>query len=442
MGILHNKIHSLYLLSTYSFQMSAWYQIFDIGRHTVHGNDEKSRILIITKNQDDAMKEAGHFKVHHPRAKWDFFKIDRSSTEQDNVKFLKKKINEFRPTNLILDFDHENKPVTFYTEKGAAKSFLVRKELALGYLTKALLIEKVFSGTTSQSLQKQGFQIGRSADTYLKCVHDHSDEISSHFMFLHLRDVWSDKTHGAVLMSSLPTTGRGWKLELEKIWETKTAISRTRPFKILVLSGTHGGKNPDGSWNTARSGFTNKNCLHPAFYQEDLKTALDLETEFKKVNPDLTIEVIDISGFNKQICAEKNHREELVNFVDEKEPDLLIIAWCYSTNGGVCMALRSNAILSRMIVEAEMRNIGIKDAKIDSDQVEVLKKAQNPKIKDIILTGGTGSGKTIIGAEVVKIWMAQHHTSVRTQYFIQRSYSLRRPQNLKKSSTEKFDITE
>ena len=72
------------------------------------------------------------------------------------------------------------------------------------------------------------------------------------------------------------------------------------------------------------------------------------------------------------------------------------------------MALRRSADLSRMIVEAEMRKIGIEDAKIDSDQFKVLEKAQNKNIKDIILTGGTGSGKTITGAEVVKIWMAQH----------------------------------
>ena len=126
--------------------------------------------------------------------------------------------------------------------------------------------------------------------------------------------------------------------------------------------------------------------------------------------------------------ARKNHRQKLVDFVNEKNPDLLIIAWCYSTNGDVCMALRENAILSRMIMQAEMRKIGIKDANLDSDQVEVLKKAQDPKIKDIILTGGTGSGKTILGAEVVKIWMAQHEneTSVRAlllfrfdiQYFL------------------------
>ena len=118
--------------------------------------------------------------------------------------------------------------------------------------------------------------------------------------------------------------------------------------------------------------------------------------------------------------ARKNHRQKLVDFVNEKNPDLLIIAWCYSTNGDVCMELRSNAVLSRMIVEAEMRKIGIKDAKLNSDQVDVLKKAQDSKIKDIILTGGTGSGKTIIGAEVIKIWMAQHENKilVSAPYFI------------------------
>ena len=130
-----------------------------------------------------------------------------------------------------------------------------------------------------------------------------------------------------------------------------------------------------------------------------MKLAAYLEKEFKKDNPELTIEVVDIADYNKQRCDEtipakmqkftyklvklqrKNHRERLVDFVDEKKPDLLIIAWCYSTNGDVCMELRRNAILSRMIVEAEMRNIEIEDAELDSDQVEVLKKAQNPKIK-------------------------------------------------------------
>ena len=74
--------------------------------------------------------------------------------------------------------------------------------------------------------------------------------------------------------------------------------SRTKPFKILVLSGTHGGKNSNGSSNTAVSGITYKICLEPKFYQEDLKIAVDLEKEFKKDNPELTIEVVYIKDYN------------------------------------------------------------------------------------------------------------------------------------------------
>jgi chromosomal replication initiation ATPase DnaA len=74
------------------------------------------------------------------------------------------------------------------------------------------------------------------------------------------------------------------------------------------------------------------------------------------------------------------------------------------------MALRRNADLSRMEVEAEMREIGIAPEKsfLHPKQIEVLKKAQDPKVNVMVLYGGTGSGKTNLAAEVVKIWMAQH----------------------------------
>ena len=74
------------------------------------------------------------------------------------------------------------------------------------------------------------------------------------------------------------------------------------------------------------------------------------------------------------------------------------------------MALRRNADLSRMVVEAEMREIGIapEKSRLHPKQIEVLEKAQDPKVNVMVLYGGTGSGKTVLGAEVVKIWMAKH----------------------------------
>ena len=72
------------------------------------------------------------------------------------------------------------------------------------------------------------------------------------------------------------------------------------------------------------------------------------------------------------------------------------------------MALRRSSHLSRMVVEAEMRKIGIDKAKLHPKQYEVLKKAQDPKVNVMVLYGGTGSGKTVLAAEIVKIWMAEH----------------------------------
>jgi Flp pilus assembly CpaF family ATPase len=72
------------------------------------------------------------------------------------------------------------------------------------------------------------------------------------------------------------------------------------------------------------------------------------------------------------------------------------------------MAVRKSSDLSRMIVEAEMREIGIEKAKLHKEQIKVLEKAQDTEVNVMVLYGGTGSGKTVLAAEVVKIWMAEH----------------------------------
>ena len=118
-----------------------------------------------------------------------------------------------------------------------------------------------------------------------------------------------------------------------------------------------------------------------------------------------------IAAIAKQAMNEmipNNKKKKLLNFIKKERPNMIILDWCYSFNGDVCMALRSDAILSRMLVEAEMREIGIEKAKLHKKQAEVLETAQDSKVRVLALAGGTGSGKTILGVEVVKIWMSQH----------------------------------
>ena len=103
-------------------------------------------------------------------------------------------------------------------------------------------------------------------------------------------------------------------------------------------------------------------------------------------------------------------KKKLGKYVSDQKPNMLIMAWCYSANCDVSMVLRTNGEFSRLVLEAEMRDIGISTgrANLHQKQIEVLKKAQISGVKTMVLTGNTGSGKTDLAAEVTKIWMAEH----------------------------------
>ena len=65
----------------------------------------------------------------------------------------------------------------------------------------------------------------------------------------------------------------------------------------------------------------------------------------------------------------------------------LALGWCWSFNGDVNLALRSNAEMSRLIMETNMKNIGIKGAKLSEEQKEFLEKATDEIIKDMFVEG-------------------------------------------------------
>ena len=71
-----------------------WYQKFDINRHTDNHDEEKSRILIVTRDDADAKKRVNTF--NYKQAKWEYFKIDTSKSLHENSILMLSKIDEFR----------------------------------------------------------------------------------------------------------------------------------------------------------------------------------------------------------------------------------------------------------------------------------------------------------------------------------------------------------
>ena len=127
-----------------------------------------------------------------------------------------------------------------------------------------------------------------------------------------------------------------------------------------------------------------------------------------KVFPRVQIErILAFSQYCSYFFTEANEQRltDISNQIRDLKTNVLMIGWCHASNGDLAMALRSDATISRLILEQEMRDIGIVNPQISYEQREVLQEAY--KKKDVFLYGNTGAGKTVLGAEVVKIKMAQ-----------------------------------
>ena len=80
------------------------------------------------------------------------------------------------------------------------------------------------------------------------------------------------------------------------------------------------------------------------------------------------------------------------------------------------MALRSDAILSRMLLEAEMMKFGIERARLNPKQVEVLKMAQDDRIRVLTLAGGTGQRPLKPGLEGFSVFCLSEITQVMAEF--------------------------
>ena len=134
--------------------------------------------------------------------------------------------------------------------------------------------------------------------------------------------------NGAYLMSSVPNSGDTWKDKVERLCISKI-IGRGKVYKILVLSGTHGSKNPDGTISV--SGFTCVQLLDEKMYKDDLGFAKFLMKKMANNGFKLEIEVANMHDFSKPLGPKK----DLCEFVLGKNPNMVVMAWCYSTNGKI-----------------------------------------------------------------------------------------------------------
>jgi len=118
--------------------------------------------------------------------------------------------------------------------------------------------------------------------------------------------------------------------------------------------------------------------------ENEINNDYDLAQELMEKYDKLEIVVKHMKDFNKHLVGKNiNHNDKLQNFILKADPkfNMIILPWNYSFNGDVCMALRKDFILSKMVLEAEMRQIGVASNKVSLNtiQTKVLKKSSKCK---------------------------------------------------------------
>ena len=240
------------------------------------------------------------------------------------------------------------------------------------------------------------------------------------FLFQNLENAFCTGTEGNSDFMTDATTKASHALARIMILLREGKLENTPETVVSILDGTHGAR--DGS-----SGFSFMPRIDDSKYSGSkmIKDRKEIIRELKRSpNVKITFQLFDMKDYHfcrprtqshKTGCVCNNQSDhtfqsrtkELSSDLTGKGKNLvwkwkvgtnpskeraekttyLAFGWCYSFGGDVNLALRSDAEMSRLIMETNMKNIGIKGAELSEEQKEFLEKATDESIKDMFVEG-------------------------------------------------------
>ena len=113
--------------------------------------------------------------------------------------------------------------------------------------------------------------------------------------------------------------------------------------------------------------------------------------------------VLNIAEFHKE---GEGDGKGLMEFIRDFKPTVLMLSWCFSTTCDLAMMLRREGVFGTMFATFDLRAItGNPKAELSDQQREVLENYR--EVKDVVLAGPFGVGKTILLCELAKAAMAE-----------------------------------
>ena len=203
---------------------------------------------------------------------------------------------------------------------------------------------------------------------------------------------WFRTENFVIITSNIEIDSLQWQKHFQNNWN-----QLIRPnTKVLVLAGIHGCK--DGTL-----GFVDEGLLKEYEHQiQFLKRRNKEDLEDKKAQ-------FILENVGSHMNEGKFSENTFIKVVKEHNPTVITIAFCYTTVSVIHDILRSSGIYTLMIMSKDRADITEdKCMSLDSTQKQIIKTVAEVQPKNVFLWGSSGTGKTIVLAEVLKIKISHY----------------------------------
>ncbi len=201
--------------------------------------------------------------------------------------------------------------------------------------------------------------------------------------------------HLVILSSVQRVNMTEWRHYLEREWPS---LMR-KNSRLLVLGGVHGKKS--GAVGRGDAGLLEDSQGQIML----LKRSFAKDIEHKNI----VMEMVDISEYTLP-NSRKMDDVKLVDVVRRFQPTVLILASCWTKQSVLNGVFRSSGIYSVMIMQEELAGITKgRHIFLDAKQKEIIEKVADDdnNVKNLLLWGSSGTGKTLLLLEALRIKLSQ-----------------------------------
>ena len=203
---------------------------------------------------------------------------------------------------------------------------------------------------------------------------------------------WFTTENCVIVTSNIEIDSLQWQRYFRNNWN-----KLMRPnCKILVLAGIHGCK--DGMLGAVDNGLLTEYLGQIQFLKRKYKEDIDKKN----------IEFI-VQNVGSYMDKNKLNESKFVDAVKNHNPTLITLAFCFTNVSILNDILRASGIYTFMILSKDRADITEgRCVELDSTQKDIIKQVVKNPLQNIFLWGSSGTGKTIILTEILKVKISHY----------------------------------